>query len=258
MLNTPRIHLGSGYAGLGMKLHSTVTDPMAFPYRPPSPDLVRDFNAVFHMSYPIPERPLLRAVDLLISLSALIICGPVLLLIASGIWIDGRLHPQNAGPVMAPYIAASHGRKFLKLKFRTVRVHGGLSRLRTLDYRFHPSEHEDGNLTPVGRLLKKLYLDELTQIINIIRGEMSLVGPIPLAWHHFIETRRQGHPVRMLLKAGLLGPAHVRKGEPTFPDLRFDYAYVEMYLRNSTMRLLLEEILIAARGLRTAFEGRGL
>lgn len=218
-----------------MKLHSPVTDPRAFPYRPPSPELIQRFPAVFNTSHPIQERLLLRTLDLLLSLAVFIICAPLFLLIASSILLDGRLHPENAGPILAPYTSATQGRKFLKLKFRTLRTDGIFSRICILDYRFRPSEHVDRNLTPVGRLLKKWYLDELTQIINVIRGEISLVGPRPLAWHHYIDTVRQGHKVRTLLKAGLLGPAHVHKGEPDFPNLSLDYAYVEMFLCNNSM-----------------------
>jgi lipopolysaccharide/colanic/teichoic acid biosynthesis glycosyltransferase len=196
--------------------------------------------------------------DILFSVVALFLTAPFYLLVAFLIWVDGLLRPENAGPIMDPYIAASAGRKFLKLKFRTLKWSDTDTVSSRLDFQFRPSEHVEQNLTFVGRFLKQFYLDEIPQMLNVLRGEMSLVGPRPLAWHHYLRTLEQGHPLRRLLKAGLFSPTHVRKGETSFPDMTFDYEYVEMYSQRSAFSFLWQDILVIMRGIRVVLEGRGL
>jgi len=239
--------------------HDPITeDPRAFPYQPPSSALVNRFQCIFREAHCLRNRRLKCCTDILFSVVALVLTAPFCLLIAILIWVDGLLRPENAGPLLDPYIAASAGRKFLKLKFRTLKWSDADMVSRRLDFRFRPSEHLDQNLTYVGRFLKQFYMDEIPQVLNVLRGEMSLVGPRPLAWHHYLRTLEQGHPLRQLLKAGLFSPTHVRKGEPNFPDMTFDYEYAEMYSQLSAVSLLLRDALVIMRGIRVVLEGRGL
>lgn len=241
-----------------MKTYSFQEDPRSFPYQTPSKKLLDRFETLFRTTSPLPERPFKRFVDLLCGLTALVLTLPVWFFIAIAIWADGKILPENAGPVLDPYIAGSSGKKFLKLKFRTLKWRRTDRVIHRLDFRRRPSEHDDHNLTRVGRFLKKSYLDEIPQILNILRGDISLVGPRPLAWHHYLKTVRYGHPLRLLLKAGLLSPTHVRKGAPTFPDMSYDYEYAEKCMRLTAAGLLAEDISVVIRGIKVMFEARGL
>ncbi|MBI3492665.1 MAG: sugar transferase, partial [Acidobacteria bacterium] len=107
-----------------------------------------------------------RAIGIAVSLAGLIALSPVLLLVALAISLD------SPGPVLfAQSRVGAAGRPFTLLKFRTMRV---------VDR--HASEwvRDNGNrITRVGRWLRKYRLDELPQLVNVLRGDMNLVGPRP-------------------------------------------------------------------------------
>ena len=130
-----------------MKRHPITENPLAFPYQPPSSALVDRFQYIFREVHCLRHRRLKRCTDILFSVVALILTAPFYPLVATLIWVDGLFHPENAGPLMDPYIAASAGRKFLKLKFRTLKWSNADTVSCRLDFSFRPSEHVDQNLT---------------------------------------------------------------------------------------------------------------
>ena len=85
----------------------------------------------------------------------------------------------------------------------------------------------DPRITKIGRLLRKTSLDELPQVINILRGDMSLVGPRPTSFS--VETYELWHTVRLDATPGLTGLWQVTgRGEIEFDDrVRLDYAYLQ-------------------------------
>jgi lipopolysaccharide/colanic/teichoic acid biosynthesis glycosyltransferase len=87
-------------------------------------------------------------------------------------------------------------------------------------------EAESGNLTWSGKhLLKPWYLDELPQLLNVLRGEMSLVGPRPWPPHMVRQQLSEGLDYRNRTRAGLTGPAQVTKGDGIrYEDLDLEYA----------------------------------
>jgi len=129
-----------------------------------------------------------RAIDASIALMALILAAPVLLLIAMLIRVT------SSGPVFFRQTRiGAGGRSFVMLKFRTMkdRCSDDLHREYVKDLLNGAATQKDGlfklhndpRITAVGRALRKLSLDELPQLINVLRGEMSLVGPRPsLPW----------------------------------------------------------------------------
>ncbi len=123
-----------------------------------------------------------RAFDACTAAAALLIASPVLLLIALAVRLT------SPGPaIFRQTRIGRHGEEFTILKFRTMycapdrREEPASAHLR--------SAHKDHRLTPPGRWLRKYKLDELPQLINVVRGDMSLVGPRPkLHAHHTVNT----------------------------------------------------------------------
>jgi lipopolysaccharide/colanic/teichoic acid biosynthesis glycosyltransferase len=107
-----------------------------------------------------------RALDLALGIPALIVAAPILAVLAVAMRLTG-----DRGPFLHRAIRTGEGgRPFTLLKVRTMAVDGGGSRLTGPD---------DRRITPVGRRVRRLRLDELPQLVNVLRGEMSLVGPRP-------------------------------------------------------------------------------
>lgn len=233
-------------------------DPRAYPYTQLTEDLLNKYRPLFLCQSPLPERKGKRVYDLAISIIVLTISLPIWLLILLSNYLDGLIHSDHAGPLLDGYTCCSCGFKFTKYKFRTVRVFPTNDKLLHYDFRFRPSEYDINNLTCTGRFLKKYYLDEFPQFINVLCGDMSLVGPRPLAWHHYIRFTKEGHCVRRILKSGLFGPSHALKGTENFPDLSLDYDYAEKYRTSNFIQLLVEDFRIILISIRTALRGQGL
>ncbi len=154
-------------------------------------------------------------IDWFVALVALLALGPLLLSLAALIRRDG--FPA----IFRQVRAGRHGRPFTLLKFRTMRLDSD-------PFGDSPQHGDDPRLTPIGRWLRETSLDELPQILNVVRGEMSLVGPRPLYVQQMAEwnARQRG---RLLVRPGLTGLAQVRgRGSLTVEEkLDWDVRYVQ-------------------------------
>ncbi len=157
-----------------------------------------------------------RGLDIFIALAAMVILSPVLV----AIWITIRL--SSKGPaVFKQQRAGKNGKPFVFYKFRTM----------TLDvdpFGPSPKSGQDPRLTKVGKFLRECSLDELPQLFNVLKGDMSIVGPRPLYLSQIPEwSERQKK--RLLVKPGLTGLAQIQgRGEITREEkLEFDLKYVE-------------------------------
>lgn len=170
---------------------------------------------------PTPERAFVkRALDILISAAGLILLSPVLLLTALSIKLcDG-------GPVFYKQKRLTlNGRVFEILKFRSMRVDAekdGVARLSDGD--------RDTRVTSVGRVIRKVRIDELPQLLNVLKGDMSIVGPRPerpeIAREY--EKTLPEFRLRLQVKAGLTGYAQVYGKYNTTPydKLQMDLMYI--------------------------------
>jgi exopolysaccharide biosynthesis polyprenyl glycosylphosphotransferase len=147
------------------------------------------------------DHALKRAVDVLGAAAALILSAPVWLLIAVAIKLT------SPGPILYRQTRMSlAGQPFVMLKFRTMHTHAERD-----SGPVWASHAGDPRVTAVGRLLRRTSLDELPQFWNVLKGDMSLVGPRPER-PTFIDTFRQAYPAYMLrlkVKAGMTGWAQI-------------------------------------------------
>lgn len=115
-----------------------------------------------------------RATDFILSLIAMIVLSPVFLIIAAWIKLDSK------GPVFFKQKRIGKNKKhFYILKFRTMRTDT------PSDMPTHMLQNPDTFITKSGKFLRKTSLDELPQIINILKGEMSIIGPRPALWNQY-------------------------------------------------------------------------
>ncbi len=145
------------------------------------------------------ERIIKRMLDLSLSVIAMFVLSPVLLMVALAIKVDSR------GPILFRQRRCGFdNREFVILKFRTMTVLEDGDEIVQV-------KRGDPRITRLGRLLRSVSIDELSQLINVIRGEMSLVGPRPHAIAHDDEYQRQisSYALRRHVKPGLTGVAQV-------------------------------------------------
>ncbi len=157
-----------------------------------------------------------RILDICICLPAIILLSPVFAVIIIAVKISSK------GPVIFKQErAGKDGKPFVFYKFRTMRIDAD-------PFGPSPKSGDDARLTKVGKFLREYSLDELPQLFNILKGDMSIVGPRPLYVAQMAEWD-QRQKKRLLVKPGLTGLAQISgRGELTREEkLELDIRYVE-------------------------------
>lgn len=209
---------------------------------------------------PIPTYPWLKwFVDKLITLTLLGLFSPILLVVVVGMAVTMVCRPQDRGPWFYRERRISRGREFDVLKFRVLRVEV-LARGEREGKHARLYEGEVENLTWAGRyLLKSWYFDELPQLFNILKGDMSLVGPRPWPVHMVEEQARQGIFYRQLIQAGWTGPAQLQKGFPSgLRPEQLDLAYLARCVTWSPGELVKYDLQVLYQTLLVMLKGQGL
>ncbi len=204
-----------------------------------------------------------RAFDLTVSAAALLVLAPLLAVIASAIKLTSR------GPVLFKQARVGlHGRVFTFLKFRSMKAHSGteIHKHFTADWIYgrtgsagSPDGGEgtrasngrqvvhkirrDPRVTPVGWLLRRTSLDELPQLWNVLRGEMSIVGPRPPLPYE-VERYTEWHKRRLEVLPGLTGLWQVSgRNSLSFEEMvRLDIDYIEKWSLEEDFRILLRTV----------------
>jgi lipopolysaccharide/colanic/teichoic acid biosynthesis glycosyltransferase len=207
------------------------------------------------VSYPV----LKCATDKVVAAALILILAPVFFVVFTALALDMLLVARDRGSWLYRERRISRGREFDLLKFRTLRE-DVLAEMRRRRGYARSQEADPSNLTWAGRhLLKRWYLDELPQFVNVLRGQMSLVGPRPWPVSMVREQVAEGLDYRNLIRAGLTGPAQVSKGVPDpVSYARLDLAYVEACRTESSGRLLRSDLAILHQALRVIVRGQGL
>lgn len=193
-----------------------------------------------------------RIFDIIIVSFVLVFLSPLFLAITFALLTQNILLKNPFGKILFSYKSYSQGHIFNKYKFNL---------FYSLDFKDLtkgiPNERNFSNVTPVGKVLKKFYLDELPQLFNVLLGDMSLVGPRPLSFEHFQRANDSQKKIRTLLKAGIFSETHVRKGTKYFEDENLNYEYAKIVQRSSAFSLLLKDIKIIFLGVVMIIEGKG-
>ena len=177
-----------------------------------------------------------RVMDLVVGSLALAATGPLLIIITLAIRLS------SSGPVLLRQERMGlDGRAFVMLKFRTMRADA--------ENETGPvwARADDPRRTPLGALLRRWSLDELPQLINVLRGEMSLVGPRPERPVFVEQFRRRlpGYMLRHTVKAGMTGWAQIHgwRGNTSLEKrLEYDLYYIERWSLAFDLRILLQTL----------------
>jgi lipopolysaccharide/colanic/teichoic acid biosynthesis glycosyltransferase len=162
------------------------------------------------------KKPLKRFFDLLISLAAIVVLSPVFAVIITAIKLGSR-----SPVIFRQKRAGKNGKPFMFYKFRTMKTNVD-------PFGPSPKTSDDPRLTKVGRFLREYSLDELPQLFNVLKGDMSIIGPRPLYISQMAEWDER-QKKRLLVKPGLTGLAQIsgRGGLTREEKLELDVKYVE-------------------------------
>jgi lipopolysaccharide/colanic/teichoic acid biosynthesis glycosyltransferase len=186
------------------------------------------------------EEFLIRTLDLIGSIMILFISTPIMVLISFIIRIS------SPGPVLYKQKrVGKDGETFTLFKFRTM--------VKDAEKTVGPvlADKGDSRVTGVGRFLRATRLDELPQLFNVLRGEMSLVGPRPER-PHFVKLHKALRELRLTVKPGITGLAQIRSFYDLIPrhKIKYDYLYIQQ-------RSLLLNLYILAKTIPVVFSKKG-
>ena len=192
------------------------------------------------------ERRVKRLMDISVSLFVLLAFLPIWVLVAIAIKLDSK------GPVFySQERVGRHGKIFRILKFRSM--------YQDAESRTGPiwAGKDDPRVTRVGKILRKLRIDEVPQLINVLKGEMSLVGPRPER-PYFVERLKKEIPYytrRLRVRPGITGWAQIKhEYDQSLDDVRKKIQYDLYYLENMSLRMDLKIIL---NTIYTVISGKG-
>lgn len=201
-----------------------------------------------------------RIFDLITTLFLIIIFSPFILIIIFIFLIEYIFFPSSRGPLFYSEIRISKGLPFRLYKFRIFKVSSckkyynqhGFIQTKAL-------EQERNNLTYLGIILKQIYMDELPQLYNILRGDMTLVGPRPsnevVTWEDGQNKKFQ----RYLFKCGLTGKFQAEKDSATKNDqTETDMEYILFCKNNSGWKIIFNDIKILFATVLTVLRAKGI
>jgi len=179
-----------------------------------------------------------RVLDVVVSCAVIVLGTPVFLLLALLIKLDSR------GPILfRQERVGKNGSRFRIYKFRTMRVDA-------CAYEYSPKESTDRRVTRIGRLLRKTSLDELPQLLNVLSGAMSLVGPRP-EMPFIVEQYSPLQAQRLRIKPGITGLWQL-SGDRAFlihENIEYDFYYLRHRNFFMDLAILLHTSIFAMRGI---------
>jgi lipopolysaccharide/colanic/teichoic acid biosynthesis glycosyltransferase len=208
-------------------------------------DRIKGNNSVHFISTFVGEKRdieefMMRGLDIAGSILILIFTMPATILISLLIKIS------SPGPVFyTQQRVGKDGKLFMLYKFRTM--------VEDAEKEVGPvlASRDDPRVTKIGKLLRAIRLDELPQLLNVLKGDMSLVGPRPER-PHFVKKHKALHEFRLAVKPGLTGLAQIRSFYDLKPQhkIKYDYLYIQK-------RSLLLNLYILIRTIPAVFSRKG-
>ena len=206
---------------------------------------------------PIPK--IKRGFDILFSFMALIILSPIFILILFAIFMEHIALGNILSSLFYVETRISQGEPFRLLKFNIFKP----SAIKELEqekkiYHSKDLERQKDSLTITGKILKQTYIDELPQLLNILKGDMSFVGPRPIHIKVYARRLEQGDYSKSIVKAGITGNFQSLKGITTKTDRELDWEYINFCKNNPGRKIMLYDIKIILRTVRIMIKAQGI
>lgn len=199
-----------------------------------------------------------RIFDIIFSLLFFILFLPLVILIFLLMVVEQIFYPAARGPIFYSESRVSQGRPFKFYKWRIFKV-SALDEARRRDGYVETAkvQSDKNNLTYCGRFLKRFYLDEMPQFWNVLKGDMTLVGPRPTNLKNSNFYKLNGNYTREIMVCGLTGPYQCRKGHG-FNQALCDQEYVDFVKNHSGLRVVLSDLGILVRTVKIMLEAKGI
>jgi len=207
----------------------------------------------------ISEPKLKRLFDIIFSLLLLIIAAPLFILILLAIYIEHILGGNFFASFFYIEKRVSAGQPFDFIKFNIFKPEI-IKQMKKEKEFIHTKilEHDNKSLGAVGKFVQKMYLDELPQLINVLKGDLSMVGPRPVNIVNYKRILEKGITTKAEIKAGLAGNYQAHKGESGADQDKLDREYINFCKNHSDWKIVLFDIKILLRTLLIIFRAEGI
>lgn len=201
-----------------------------------------------------------RIFDIIASTSVLLVLSPLFVVFLLLIFIEHVLRGHPFAPLFYSETRWSAGKPFMLYKYNIFKPEV-VEAMRTRNEFIHTKNLErGGHLIYVGMFLKQIYLDETPQFFNVIKGDMSIVGPRPMNTEVHERLKEQGFTIKDKMKAGITGyyQAVHKTDRNRGSQERLDTYYVDYYLNNPWYKLLFFDIKILCATVLVLIMARGI
>lgn len=208
-------------------------------------------------SFPVPLPK--RLFDILTSSLLIVLSAPLLALFLLAYVLEQIFVPSSRGSFFYTETRISQGRPFSLSKIRTLKI-SAIERARSEGI-IHTKrlENEGTNFTSIGWLLHKLYLDETPQLLSVLRGDMSFVGPRPTNVENYENDVARGLQARRILRAGLTGRFQTHKHvKYKLNQEKTDLEYAQLCQNGSGLQILKHDLKVLLQTIITVLRAEGL
>ncbi len=199
-----------------------------------------------------------RILDVLFSIFTLMILSPFIALVLLSIKTEQILRGRPFDPLFYNEVRIGHGKEFILYKFNIFKYEQVLL-LRKKGKTVHTKKLEHNNgILHVGWILKQIYMDELPQLWNVLKGDMSLVGPRPLNKEVYKDLINAGIKDKDRVPAGITGYYQSFKNTKNANSAQCDKYYADYYSTHSGIDVVLFDLKIIARTMKVILRAKGV
>lgn len=212
-----------------------------------------------HRDLKFPIHPAKRIFDIVFSFLVIVITSPLFLFFLCAILLEHVVHLRPFDPLFYSEIRFSQGKPFTLYKFNIFKYDIILHMRKRGEFIYTKDLERNGSLLYTGWLLKQIYLDEFPQFFNILRGDMSVVGPRPVNAAVHALLLEQGITDKDKVRAGLTGYYQQRhKYARGITQEVADRTYVDFYTKNPWYKILLFDAKIIVKTLAVLIRAKGV
>lgn len=199
-----------------------------------------------------------RLFDLLVASLVLIVTAPFIILAIVAIKINQTIRLRPLDPMLYSEIRYSHGSTFTLYKFNIFKYEQIVADREAGKFIHTKTYERNDGVTPIGWILKQIYMDELPQFFNVFIGQLSVVGPRPVNEEVYLQLIEAGIDDKSKVRAGITGHFQSQKNTPNSGAVNLDREYVEYCLDNQNYKIVLFDLKIIFKTLYVIFKAQGI
>ncbi|GEM_PF-6322903 len=200
-----------------------------------------------------------RIFDVVVTVVLFLLLSPLFAFIVIWIILEWIFIKDSRGSFLYMEKRVSQGKKFNFYKWRTFKT-------KVLDEALNSGrviqttelQSDPKNLTYYGRFLKRIYMDELPQLWNVLKGDMTLVGPRPTNLENSEYFKKSGDFSREIMICGLTGPFQAQKGHAILSQTNLDKEYADFLIKNPGWKIILRDLKIIFQTIIIVLEAKGI